>query len=74
MPRIHPARWTRLRDLVGWGNRYVEELVGQVLRAGPWNLAIYSRGASTPNLHGQWTKKVPVFKFWLHPRPLVPWG
>ena len=31
----------------------MEVLVGQLLIGGPWNLAIYSKGASTLNLPGE---------------------
>lgn len=49
------TRWTRLRVLRGWGKRDAEALVGQVFTRGAWSLAISGKGASAPDLPGQWT-------------------
>lgn len=46
---------------MGWGNRYVEVLVEQVLTGGPWNSAICGKGAST--VEHLASERVRVFKF-----------
>lgn len=62
--------------LRGWGNRYVEMLVGRVLVGGPRNLTVYVTG------HQHWiflnkerlvSERVPVFQFPLCPGLLVQW-
>lgn len=45
--------WNRLRVFKGY--RYAEVLEGWVLIGGPWDLVIYDKGESTPDLPGQWT-------------------
>lgn len=48
--------------LRGWGNRYVEALVGQVLIGGLWNSAIYGQSFST---RSAWTIDPSLLKgFW----------
>lgn len=53
VPQILLALWNRFRVFKGLGNRYSEVPMGQVSMEEPWNLAIYSKGASLLHLLGQ---------------------